>query len=520
MAGCSVGRELNRNVLSNGNSPDRPASALPVLLGLSLALVVVHTATNGAYGWHRDELATLDDARHLDWGFVAYPPLAPALARVGLELFGPSLAGVRLLSAVAQGVLLVLTGLMAREMGGYRHTQILAAVAAALAPIAILQGALFQYVSFDMLWWVTVAYFVLRLVNSDDPRWWLAIGAGVGIGMQTKYTMAFLAVGVVAGVLFTRTRRHLSSPWLWAGVAVSLAIFAPNLIWQIRNDFVSLDFLQAIHARDVRIGRTDGFLLEQLFVCVTPAAIALWAPGLVALAVSKRFERYRILAWLYVVPFLLLLVAQGRSYYLAPAYPMLIAAGSVLLQHARASWRPAVARLASAALWSGIAVGGVVFGSVGIPVAPVNSWLWNVSARAHDNFREQLGWPELVAEVARIYHALPAEERAVTGILANNYGEAGAINLFGPEHGLPEAICTVNSFWQRGYGSPPPTTLIVLGSRAEDLAEFFEHVEIAGHTPNPFGVENEETRDHPVIYLCRGMRRPWADVWAENRDFG
>ncbi len=218
-------------------------SDLGVLVLLAAARFVLHLATNGQYGFHRDELQTLDDARHLDWGFVAYPPITPLIGRLELTLFGTSLIGFRVFSAIAVSIVMVLAGLLAKELGGSRHVQVLAAVAAGIAPISLIEGAVFQYVSFDYLWGVTVSYFLVRLLKSEDPRWWVPIGAVLGLGMETRYTMGFLALGIVGAVLLTPARRYLRSGWLWIGVAASILVFLPNLIWQMQHHFISLEFL-------------------------------------------------------------------------------------------------------------------------------------------------------------------------------------------------------------------------------------------------------------------------------------
>src|SRR5262245_2593864 len=160
-----------------------------VLLLLVTSFFLLHVATNGQYGFHRDELQTLDDARHLDWGFVAYPPITPLIGRLELILFGTSLIGFRVFSAIAVSAVMVLTGLIAKELSGNRHVQVLASVAAGIAPMSLVQGAVLQYVAFDYLWGVTAAYFLVRLINSDDARWWVAIGAVLGLGMETRYTI-------------------------------------------------------------------------------------------------------------------------------------------------------------------------------------------------------------------------------------------------------------------------------------------------------------------------------------------
>ena len=263
------------------------SSDLAVLVLWATAGVLLHTVTNGQYGFHADELATLDDGRSLAWGYVAYPPVTPFLARVAFILFGPSLIGLRFFAALALGFVLVLTGLMARHLGGGRQAQIVAALAAAIGGVAFSGGTRLQYVSFDYLWWVAAAYFMVRLLASDDPRWCLAVGAAIGLGMLTKYTMIFLAVGIAAGFLFTPARRYLRSPWLWCGIAVAFVIFLPNFLWQIRHHFVSLDFLKSIHARDIRMGRTDSFVLDQFWIATNPATAPLWLAGLFYLFATR-----------------------------------------------------------------------------------------------------------------------------------------------------------------------------------------------------------------------------------------
>jgi 4-amino-4-deoxy-L-arabinose transferase-like glycosyltransferase len=496
------------------------SSDLAVLLLLAAARLLLHTLTNGQYGFHRDELATIDDARHLAWGYVAYPPLTPFVARLALELFGPSLVGLRLWSALAQAAAMVLTGLMARELGGGRWAQIVAALATAIAPISLLMGALFQYVAFDHLAWVAAAYCLICLLKSGDPRWWLGLGAVVGLGLLTKYTIAFWLAGLLAGLLLTPNRRWLATRWPWLSGALALLLFLPNLLWQAQHGFVSLEFLAAIHARDLALGRTRGFLAEQLVVSANPFTSPLWLAGLWFFLLAPAGQRFRLLAWLYLVPFALFFIAQGRSYYLGPAYPPLLAAGSVVLERWLASLRTGPARLGRGLTYAGLAAGGALGVALMLPIAPVGSELWRMSSAVHDNFAEQIGWPELVETVAGVYAALPAGERPATALLAGNYGEAGAINLYGPAAGLPRAISGVNSYWARGYGDPPPQTVIVLGFRREAAERLFERCEPAGRLTNRYGILNEETSDHPDIFVCRGPRQPWPLLWAELRRFG
>ena len=242
--------------------PRRDRSGTALLFALAATTVVVHCLVGGRYGFHRDELATLDDARHLAWGYVAYPPVTPFFGWLSLHFFGTSLPGFRFFASLAGAAAIVLTGLMARELGGTRGAQLLAA--AATTPIVLGIGSLMQYVSFDYLAWVGVAYFMIKLCRTWNARWWLAVGTAIGFGMLSKYSMPFLVAGIALGVLVGDLRTHLRSKYLWLGAALALFIFLPNFIWQWHHDFISLDFLHHNHASDIRIGRTRTFLPDQM----------------------------------------------------------------------------------------------------------------------------------------------------------------------------------------------------------------------------------------------------------------
>ena len=493
--------------------------ALGWLLSLALVRLLLHLSTNGQYGFHRDELAVLDDAHRLAWGYVAYPPLVPLLAHASMQVFGDSLAAFRAPSALAQALATLFAGLVARELGGRRTAQVVAAIAVACVPFSMLAGSMLQYTSPDYLWWLIAAWMLLKLANRGDPRWWLCLGLAIGLGMMTRYTMLICAAGIVVAVLATPLRRQLAGPWPWMGVALSLLVFAPNAWWQWRHDFVYLDFVRHIHARDVEIGRTGGFLAGQLLVGAGPLLAPLWLAGLAWLAAAKDAVRWRGLAWLYATALLLFWLASARDYYLAPAYPMLLAAGAVLLERGIARLRPRMALLAHGATALVLLAALATTALVALPLAPIGSQGWRISRQFHDNFAEQVGWPELVAQVAAVYRALPDAERARTAIYANNYGEAGAINRYGPAHGLPAAISGINSYWARGYGAVPPTTVLVLGDDAEGVADMPAACTLATRVRIPHGVENEES-GHPDIYVCRDLRFDWAKAWPLMRSFG
>ena len=511
--------------MSSSNTHDNPSAEdridfavvdFAILVSIAAAVTLIHLLTNTRYGFHRDELQFLSDARHLDWGFVAYPPFTPFVERIGLGLFGLSMVGLRLFSVLAQAAAIVVAGLMAKELGGARLAQATAALAVAFSPLPLFEGTEFQYSSFDFLWWVLIAYFTVRLLKSDNPRWWLAIGTTIGLGLLTKYAIAFYIAGILAGLIFTPARRYFASRWFWAGVALALLIFMPNLVWLVRHDFISYHFLQHIHARDVSEGRAEGFWKGQFLICTNLAAAPLWIAGLIGFL---RERRYRMLTLMYLVPLALFAVGKGRHYYMAGAYPMLFAMGAARAERWLASLPRWGRRSVETAYFAAFALVSVYVCAVILPLASSGP-LKQFALERNGDLREEFGWNELVRTVAGIRDSLPAEQQAHLGITTGNYGEYGAIEILGRAYGLPNPIGTTNSEWLRGYPTTAPTTLIVLGLRAEEANAIFTGCRVAGHNGNSEGVRNEESEDHPDIFVCGPPRMPWADLWKEHLWFG
>ncbi len=497
------------------------SSDIGILILLALGRVILQVFTNGQYGFHQDELVTLDAAaHHLAWGYVAWPPVTPFLARVALALFGPSVIGLRSFAVLAEGIMMLLTGLMIRDLGGSRWAQILGAVAVATTPNSIIQGGLFQYETLDYVCWVLLAFMVIRLLKSENPRWWLGIGAAIGLGMMTKYTIAFSVVGLVVGTLATRNRRYLASPWLWSGAGLALVIWLPNLLWQVQNHWITLNFLASIHARDVQAGQAGTFLIDQVLFNLNPVMLFLVIAGLYYFWFAPSGQRYRLLGWMYGAPFILLLLAQGNGYYLAPAYPMLAAGGAVW-------WEQRLGRVANQRrarawqriTWSILSVFAVFLIAVELPVAPLGSAWWEVVSNSNEQLKSEVGWPELVQQVATAYNSLPDAEKAHAAILAASSGEIGSIDLYGPAYGLPRVISGFDSYWQYGYGNPPPQTVIVVGFPNDLLAQFQDCTFIAPISM-PFNIQNEETINHRAIYVCHNLRQPWPEFWQHFQYFG
>jgi 4-amino-4-deoxy-L-arabinose transferase-like glycosyltransferase len=487
---------------------------LAVMCGFATLILVVHGWLGNGYGFHRDELQFLDDARHLHWGFVAYPPLTALCGRVAIALFGISPQVFRLPAALADAVSLVLVGLIARELGGRRAAQLLAMAAA--FPVALGFSSVLQYNTFDLLAWCVVVLFGTRVLRTQDARNWVGVGVGVGIGVLSKYSIAFLVLSLLVGIVaLPSQRRWLRSRWFWYGALIALVIAAPNLIWLASHHFITLRMESSIHARDVRLGRADGFYTDQIKFTLFAFPLAL--AGLVSLLRSARF---RLLSFCYVGPFILLVAAQGRGYYLLPAYMVLYAAGAVWLMRVLVGRPQWVRAVVSTAVACGMLLDVAAVGWVYLPVWRVGSVGWNWQMKNNADLANEVGWPEFVEQVAAVRDQLPPSERNRLAVLANNFGEAGALELYGPRFGLPAPISSTNSFHARGYGAYEPQTVIVVGSTLEDQLKNFRTCTVVAGVWLPYGVHNEETEYHPDILVCRDLRGAWPEVWSRSQEFG
>jgi 4-amino-4-deoxy-L-arabinose transferase-like glycosyltransferase len=486
-----------------------------------LAFAAIHIAFSWRYGFHRDELLSYSNAMHLDWCYVVYPPLTAWFARAELVLFGTNLVGYRLLPAISIGMVSVMAGLIARAMGGGRRAMVVAAAASGIMGPVAFAGCFFSYMSFDLLWWVLVAWATVELIRTQNPRWWLAIGAGFGLGLLTKYTVLAYAAGLLIGMLFTTNRRWFRSGWFWCGVAVALAMALPVVVWQFQHHFVALAWMQSIHKRDMGWGRTDNFILNQFWNVTSPVTVPIWCAGLWFLFRTREGKPYRILGWMYAVTLILFTVARARDYYLAPAYPMLMAAGAAWGEGWVGTRNPRAQKVAVRIVRNSLAIGALVVFALTLPIPPIQSAWWRFAEVTNGhNFSMELGWPELAATVAHVRDSLPAEERSGVRVMAGDEGEAGAVNLYGRAYGLHEAISGMNSNWLRGYGNPPPQTVIAVGFRKTELDKIFASCEMAGQVSNSYGILNAALGDRTAVYVCRNIREPWPEFWKSFEYYG
>jgi hypothetical protein len=504
------------------------AGGLSVVASLAAAKVVLHLATTGlfGYGFFVDELYFLACSEHLDWGFVDMPPLFPALTALLRALSGDSLFAVRLLPALAGGALVLMTGLIARDLGGRRFAQGIAALAVLAAPLWLLLHSIDTMNALEQLLWTGGAWIVLRIVRDGRPRLWLAFGAVAGLGMLNKHSMAFFLVALGAALLATGERRQLRSRWFWLGALLAGALFLPNLVWEIRHHFPHLEQLANIKhdGRDTRFSPL-AFLAQQVLM-FNPVALPLWLGGLGWLLADREGRRYRVLGLTYFAVIAEMLLLDGRPYYPAPAYPMLLAAGGVALERwlAARRWRALKAAYAAS-----LALSGAVLAPLFAPLLPPATLIHysralGMSQPRIENHRlgplpqlmaDRFGWREMAQEVARIYHSLPPAERAKAAIFGQNYGQAGAIDHFGPALGLPKALSGHLSYYLWGPRGYTGEVMIVMDDSPEVLGRIFRDVQLAGRVRHPYSMPYQ----HFDVYLCRGPRQPLAELWPRIKRF-
>ncbi len=515
---------------------------------LAIFATFFHFLFSGRYGYFRDELYYAACGQHLAWGYLDHAPLVAWIARVSRALLGNSLFALRFFPALAAAGKILLAGWMARELGGWRFAQILAALTVLIAPSYLTFDSFLSMNSFEPLFWMVCAAIVMRILNGGSEKLWLLFGLIAGLGILNKHSMLFFGSGVFIGLWLTPARRAFAKKWIWLGGGIALLIFLPNLIWEIRNGFPTIALLHAVIGTKYTTLTAWQFIWQQALLILplsAPICIAgLWylfrepsraAANSVAPALDVKLAqgRYAPLAWAYVIVLVEMIALHGKIYYLAPAYMMLFAAGAVWVE----SHLPAGAdqRMKSWAwktvIVAPLAVGGMIAAPLAMPILPVNLAVkycrfWDVDAVHVENvplgelpqlFGDMYGWRHQVRAIANVFEALPAADRSQCAILALNYGEASAVDYFGPAYHLPPAISGHNQYglWgPRGYSG---NVVIAIGYKADQLRSMFGEVTLATRISPPYAIPEESNLG---IYICRKPKKPLTEIWPRLRWLG
>jgi len=491
---------------STGPLPRFAASRVGVVVALQ---AVVLTALSGRYGFHRDELYFLATADRLDWGYVDQPPLTPVFAWLSTTVFGETPMGLRVVATLLAALTVVVVALVARELGGGRASQVVAAAAAAGATFTLTVGHMLSTTTVDVLMWTVIGWLALRLLRTGDGRWWLAIGAAAGVGLANKWLVALLLVALGVAVLAVGPRAVLRTWWLAAGVVVAAVIVAPTLVWQAAHDFPMLTVAGGISADDGAENRI--LFVPMQLVFLSPVLVPVWIAGLVRCWREPELRWARALAVSYPVLCVVLLATGGKPYYAVPLLLLLTAAGVPPVLR----WLSAGRQVLRLAVGGGLAVVAVAMSAVlALPLLPPAS-LGPVLAMNKEP-GEQVGWPEFVDTVARGWAAIPAADRDRAVIFTDNYGQAGAIEYYGPDRGLPQPYSGHMSYADWG---PPPASrtgpVLLVGEVDQD--RFGTCHLVATHDS---AIDNDEQGTQ--LHLCTGPTQPWRNwrtLWPELRHF-
>jgi Dolichyl-phosphate-mannose-protein mannosyltransferase len=480
------------------------------LLALGAVKLAVHLATNGNYGFHRDELYYLASGQHPALGYVDYPPVTPMLARLDTSLLGTSPAALRILPAIVGALLVVLTGLCAREMGGGRGTQALAAFVALVCPLLLGANWLFQTVTFDQLTWLIAMYLVLRLVKSNSARLWVALGLDLGIGFETKFTILALGAGILAATLSSaelRSRLRTRWPWICLGIAVVLAL--PNLVWQVANGFPTLTYI-GNHSADISQSGGIATFLANFFLYIGPVVLPLWIAGWFVLFRDANLRPIAVMLLVAIV----VLLPEGKAVYPGPTILVALAAGCVgvsKISVGRRRRQVVAAVVAASLLETALLI------RFAVPLVATASLHSSGLDKLRQDFADTVGWPELSAQVDAAFSALPAERGGSTAILAANYGEAGAIDIYGLGRGAPQALSPQLSFWYWKPDHVSATTLLTVGYSPGDLGFLCGHVARVGMVVIPDAVDNQE-QGTPIL-VCSDLRETLDQAWPALKRF-
>jgi hypothetical protein len=502
----------------------RRLSALPLLLIL-LSKLAVHLYAGRHYGYFRDELYYLACSHHLAWGYVDQPPLIAAIGWLVRTLLGQSLSAIRLLPALAGAGEVALTALIARELGARGFGQALAGLCVLVAPGILGANGLFSMNAFEPLFWMGCAWVLIRIVKTGDGRQWIWFGILAGFGLENKHSMLIFGAGIFAGLLLTPQRRWLANRWLWIGGAIAFLIFLPNLLWNVQHHFPFLELQANIRRNGRDTPLSPWAFFGQEILTMNPLTLPVWLAGLWFFFGTKPGKPFRALGWAWAFTALAIVALSPRVYYLYPAFPLLFASGAV-------SWEGWLQRLSSwlkLAWLAALAATGAILAPLAIPVLPPEIYikytqtlhLGQPAIETHklgplpQIFADQFGWPEMAAAVARIYNSLPADVRSKTAIFGQNYGEAGAIDFFGPQYGLPPAISGHQSYFFWGPRQYTGESMIVMADRQDVLERLFASVQKVGRVEHPYSMPYE----HFDIFYCRGLKQPLPDLWPRLKNW-
>jgi len=494
---------------------------------IAVLQMLVHFMTNGNYGMFRDEFYYIACANRLAWGYVDHPPLSLFLLKISKAIAGESVQSIRLLSTISGGVLILMAGYVTRELGGNKIAQIIAATAVLISPVTLALTGYFSMNSFDLLFWLGTFWIFIKIIKTGNEKLWILFGTVVGLGLLNKLSELFLVMGIVVAMLATPLRKYFSNKFFWFGGALAGLIFLPHILWQIANGWPTLEFMA--NAKAFKIADTSPlqFFVSQI-VDNHPFNFLIWFGGLFYLLLSKNMRPFRVLGIAVAVIFVFFAVQKSKPYYFAPAVPILLAAGGVMignwLTKRNISWLAIVLVLV-------LIAGGIASAPLVVPLIPpdkygdyfLTKFISGESGEIYDSgvlpqhFADRFGWEELAKGVSLVYRQLLPEERPFTAVYGNNYGEAASLEYYSQWYSLPRVVSGHNNYYLWGPGDQPVETLLVIGGNPHDHAEVFNRVEKGLETvisPYAMGYQKDVN-----IWICRDPKEDLKTIWPQVKHY-
>jgi len=496
---------------------------IPIIL--ACVQFLVHVLTNNNYGIFRDEFYYLACADHLAWGYVDHPPLSIALLAVSRALFGDSVQAIRIFSELASALVVVMAGLLAAELGGKRFAQGLSALCAAVVPSYLGITGFFSMNAFDLLFWAIAFYLVMRIINTGNRKLWLFFGVLMGLGLMNKLSTLFFGFALFGGLLLTSHRKMLLDKYLWLSGVLAGLIFLPHILWQFAAGWPTLEFMRNAQQYKIADLSPIQFMLGTMME-MHPFIFLLCLSGLIFLLFSRKNRTYRVFGLMYLILLVFFVVQKSKTYYFTPAHVILLAAGAYAIE----TWFATRFRWIKFVIVGLIVIGGLISAPLAIPVLPVETFVayqtrLGIKPQASEkhgetllpqHFADRFGWENMTKTIASVYQSLTPDQQTDCTIFASNYGEAGAINYYGRQYGLPQAISGHNNYHLWGYGKASGKIVISIGMPANELRQMFSTVSQAAIIVSPYAMPYETNLP---VYLCSDPKVPIEKVWHEVKMF-
>lgn len=509
---------------SDETPPPKPVT-WGLLLIPAIAQFLLHVVTSGRFGIFRDEYYYLACTARPSWGYVDQPALSIWLLSVWKMVFGDSVGSIRVLPGLCGSALIILAGATAARLGGGRWAQLYAGLAVAIGSVGLVVFGMYTMNCYDFLFWLSAYYLLIRMARTGDGKSWLWMGLILGLGLLNKIGLLVFGPALLVGLVATGHRRHFADRRLYLGGLIAVVFLVPYILWNVANDWATLEFIRNAQAGKISHFSPLEFLGENMLEA-NPVTLPLWAGGLAWLFVARRARPFRLVGLMFMATFVIMVTQRSKPYYFAASFPVLMAAGGVAWEQ----WTHATRwRWVRWLLAANLIVGGAMVAPIAVPllspedtvgygqrmgIVPAAQEVSHTSALPQ-YFSDRLGWENLARVVSTAYQSLSPDDRANCAVIGLNYGHAGALEYWARRYELPPVYSLHNSYWLWG---PPPEKydiIIVIRGRREELQELFDEVIEGGIAESPYAMESRM-----IVWICRGLRRPIEEIWEENKSYG